>query len=80
VDESADWGRKVFYGYRFGRQFLWSDEIPASNVIHHRHLLSPQNPWMGVGDLNAVTTEGDIYTSAIVWEKSYWITTRGPLA
>src|SRR5882762_351815 len=65
-------GDEGIYGYRFGRNFSGQIEIPASNVIHHRHLLSPQNPWMGVGDLNAVTTEGDIYTSAIVWEKSYW--------
>jgi len=65
-------GDDGIFAYRYGRNYTGREEIPASNVIQFKHMPSPQNPWMGVGCLNGVTVEADIYASAVVYEQSFW--------
>lgn len=65
-------------GYRYGRNYTGKEDIPVSNVIQFRHTPSPQNPWLGVGCLNGVSVEADIYASAIVYEQSFWNNSARP--
>ena len=64
--------------YRYGRNYATREIVPASNVIRFRHMPSPQNPWLGVGCLNGVSVEADIYASAVVYEQSFWNNSARP--
>jgi len=65
-------------GYRYGRNQTQRESIDAANVIQFKHMPSPQNPWMGVGCLNGVAIEADIYASAIIYEQSFWNNSARP--
>lgn len=65
-------------GWRYGRNQTSQEYVPVSNVVQFKHMPSPQNPWLGVGCLNAITTEADIYASAIVYEQSFWNNSARP--
>lgn len=63
-----DTGERLIRGYAYGRDTARIVTFEPDEVIQHKHIPSPFDPYYGVGPLHAIAAEADILSAATVWE------------